>query len=68
MLLLVLVVVDRRRVQLDFVLPSEKAFPSRSSAPMGSGLIALLEAAGQCSGSLTAHIHLNLVQTLAHAA
>ena len=64
---MLIVVGDGRRVEFDLVLASEKTLASRS-ASMRNRLIAFLETPGQCRGALSAHVDLNLVQALAHAA
>ena len=66
-LLMLIVVGNRRRVEFDLVLASEKTLAAWS-ASMRHRLITFLETSGQRSGALTTHVDLNLVQALAHAA
>ena len=69
-----LVLIDARRVQFDLVLAGEKALATVGrlavvdSALCQLLLLAFLKTVGEIRGSIAAHINLNLVQTLSHAA
>ena len=69
-----LVLIDALRVEFDLVLAGEKALATVGRLTVVDStlsqllLLAFLKTVGEIRGSITAHINLNLVQTLSHAA